>query len=242
MLPCPSCTCSSCRASNWRRRCLSGRRLPLFETTLAQYFVRFDDVAEMTTVRRAFHTLKGSARMVGLTAFGEAGWESDDIARAQQHYDQLAGLSAAKARAADALVIQLQNDGPDDALDEPGTPTWELHFPVDTERGELLFRKTVDDGFEETELEDVLREEGVTSLTVCGVMSEMCVSATARTALDLDFRLVIAHDAHGTYDIPAAPGISDAVPAATVSRVAEWALGDEVEIVPSVDDVSFVAP
>ncbi|ARX81228.1 MULTISPECIES: isochorismatase family protein [Streptomyces] len=148
----------------------------------------------------------------------------------------------AKARAADALVIQLQNDGPDDALDEPGTPTWELHFPVDTERGELLFRKTVDDGFEETELEDVLREEGVTSLTVCGVMSEMCVSATARTALDLDFRLVIAHDAHGTYDIPAAPGISDAVPAATVSRVAEWALGDEVEIVPSADDVSFVAP
>ncbi|MFD0418607.1 isochorismatase family protein [Streptomyces sp. NPDC127108] len=148
----------------------------------------------------------------------------------------------AKARAADALVIQLQNDGPDDSLDEPGTPTWELHFPVDSERGELLFRKTVDDGFEETELEDVLREEGVTSLTVCGVMSEMCVSATARTALDLDFRLVIAHDAHGTYDIPAAPGISDAVPAATVSRVAEWALGDEVEIVPSVDDVSFVAP
>ncbi|WP_229909404.1 isochorismatase family protein [Streptomyces flavofungini] len=148
----------------------------------------------------------------------------------------------AKARAAGALVIQLQNDGPDDALDEPDTPTWELHFPVDDERGELLFRKTVDDGFEETELEDVLREEGVTALTVCGVMSEMCVSATARTALDLEFRLVLAHDAHGTYDIPAAPGISDAIPAATVSRVAEWALGDEVEIVPSVDDISFVAP
>lgn len=148
----------------------------------------------------------------------------------------------AKARAAGALVVQLQNDGPDGTLDEPGTPAWELHFPVDTERGELLFRKTVDDGFEETELEDVLREEGVTSLTVCGVMSEMCVSATARTALDLDFRLVIAHDAHGTYDIPEAPGISDAIPAATVSRVAEWALGDEVEIVASADDVSFVAP
>ncbi|WJV50686.1 isochorismatase family protein [Streptomyces flavofungini] len=148
----------------------------------------------------------------------------------------------AKARAAGALVIQLQNDGPDGTLDEPNTPTWELHFPVDTERGELLFRKTVDDGFEETELEDVLREEGVTALTVCGVMSEMCLSATARTALDLEFRVVIAHDAHGTYDIPAAPGISDAIPAATVSRVAEWALGDEVEIVPSVDDVSFVAP
>ncbi|GGS07262.1 isochorismatase [Streptomyces aureoverticillatus] len=147
----------------------------------------------------------------------------------------------AKARAAGALVIQLQNDGPDGALDEPGTPTWEMHFPVDAERGELVFHKTVDDGFEETELEDVLRAEGVGALAVCGVMSEMCVSATSRTALDLGFRVVIPHDAHATYDIPAAAGISDVVPAATVSRVAEWALGDEVEIVPSVDDVNFIA-
>jgi chemosensory pili system protein ChpA (sensor histidine kinase/response regulator) len=28
----------------------------------------------MTTIRRSFHTLKGSGRMVGLTQFGEAGW------------------------------------------------------------------------------------------------------------------------------------------------------------------------
>jgi chemosensory pili system protein ChpA (sensor histidine kinase/response regulator) len=42
-----------------------------------------DDVAEMTTVRRAFHTLKGSARMVGLTAFGEAGWVSEQMYNAR---------------------------------------------------------------------------------------------------------------------------------------------------------------
>ena len=30
--------------------------------------------------------------------WGEAGWESKDAARAQGHYDQLAGLSAVKAR------------------------------------------------------------------------------------------------------------------------------------------------
>ncbi|MEI5101131.1 cysteine hydrolase family protein [Streptomyces sp. PmtG] len=145
----------------------------------------------------------------------------------------------AKARAEDAVVIQLQNDGPEGATDEPGTPGWRLHLPVDRDRGEVVIRKAFDDGFEETELEDLLREEGITSIALCGVMSEMCVSATARTALDLEFRVVLPHDAHGTYDIPAAEGISDAVPAATVSRVAEWALGDEVEVVPSADDVSF---
>ncbi len=38
-----------------------------------------DDLGEMTTVRRAFHTLKGSSRMVGLTAFGEAAWSCEQL-------------------------------------------------------------------------------------------------------------------------------------------------------------------
>jgi len=32
-----------------------------------------DNLADQTTVRRTFHTLKGSARMVGLDAFGRGG-------------------------------------------------------------------------------------------------------------------------------------------------------------------------
>jgi len=32
------------------------------------------DLARLTTVRRAFHTLKGSSRMVGLASFGEGAW------------------------------------------------------------------------------------------------------------------------------------------------------------------------
>ena len=38
-----------------------------------------DDLAAMTTLRRAFHTLKGSSRMVGLKEFGEAGWASEQL-------------------------------------------------------------------------------------------------------------------------------------------------------------------
>ncbi len=34
---------------------------------------------ELTTVRRAFHTLKGSSRMVGLNEFGEAGWAFEQL-------------------------------------------------------------------------------------------------------------------------------------------------------------------
>lgn len=37
------------------------------------------NLAEMTTLRRAFHTLKGSSRMVGLNEFGEAGWSMEQV-------------------------------------------------------------------------------------------------------------------------------------------------------------------
>jgi len=38
-----------------------------------------DDVESLTTVRRAFHTLKGSGRMVGLGDLGEAAWEVEQV-------------------------------------------------------------------------------------------------------------------------------------------------------------------
>jgi chemosensory pili system protein ChpA (sensor histidine kinase/response regulator) len=37
------------------------------------------DIGEMTILRRAFHTLKGSSRMVGLNEFGEAAWSMEQL-------------------------------------------------------------------------------------------------------------------------------------------------------------------
>ena len=42
-----------------------------------------DDLGLLTTLRRAFHTLKGSSRMVGLNAFGEAAWACEQIFNTQ---------------------------------------------------------------------------------------------------------------------------------------------------------------
>ena len=38
-----------------------------------------DDLESLTSVRRAFHTLKGSSRMVGLTQYGEAAWSFEQL-------------------------------------------------------------------------------------------------------------------------------------------------------------------
>ncbi len=37
------------------------------------------DIAALTTLRRAFHTLKGSSRMVGLKEFGDAAWAGEQL-------------------------------------------------------------------------------------------------------------------------------------------------------------------
>ncbi|GGW24386.1 isochorismatase family protein [Streptomyces xantholiticus] len=147
----------------------------------------------------------------------------------------------ARARRSGALVVHLQNDGPAGAEDEPHTPGWELHHPVESGPTEVVIRKSDDDGFVRTPLGSLLTDAGVEALAVCGLMSEMCVQATARTALARGYRVVLPHDAHATHNIPAAPGISDAVPAAVVSRVAEWGLGSDVEITARAADVHFAA-
>ena len=40
------------------------------------------DIEQQTTLRRAFHTLKGSSRMVGLSEFGEAAWSMEQLLNA----------------------------------------------------------------------------------------------------------------------------------------------------------------
>jgi chemosensory pili system protein ChpA (sensor histidine kinase/response regulator) len=67
---------------------------------LAQLADAGDDLGAMTSVRRAFHTLKGSSRMVGLTDFGEAGWICE----------QLYNARLAEQQPADAALLGLSTD------------------------------------------------------------------------------------------------------------------------------------
>jgi nicotinamidase-related amidase len=115
------------------------------------------------------------------------------------------------------------DDGAPGTLDEPGTTGWFIHPSVTPKPDEVVLRKTGDDGFEGTELETVLAQQHVRRMAVAGLLSEMCVSATVRGALQRGIEVVLVRDAHGTYDL-------DDIPSASVARVAEHALGDEVEL------------
>ncbi|MDP3345922.1 MAG: Hpt domain-containing protein [Hydrogenophaga sp.] len=58
------------------------------------------NLEELTTLRRAFHTLKGSSRMVGLTEFGEAAWAME----------QLVNAALAEQRAVHSHMLSLSGD------------------------------------------------------------------------------------------------------------------------------------
>ena len=147
------------------------------------------------------------------------------------------GILIAKARAANAPLIFLQNDGEVGTVDEPYQAGWELFFAPQPH--EFVVRKSEDNGFDGTSLQHILDKLKVQSFAICGVLSEMCVAATARAALARGYAVLLPHDAHATYDVPAGPG-SEAVPAAMAARAAEWSLGDEIVICASVDEVGFI--
>ena len=48
-------------------------------SAIAALFDAPSDMAQQTTLRRAFHTLKGSSRMVGLSDFGESAWALEQV-------------------------------------------------------------------------------------------------------------------------------------------------------------------
>ncbi len=144
-----------------------------------------------------------------------------------------------RARQAGSLIIHLQNDGAPGTEDEPGTSGWALY--IEPGAGETVVRKGTDDGFEGTDLGDILAARRIRRLAITGLASEMCVSATARSALRRGLDVVLPHDAHASYDIPALPGVAPTIPAAIVARVAEWALGDQLELPVTGREVLFTA-
>ncbi len=145
-----------------------------------------------------------------------------------------------QARSVGALVVHLQNDGAMGASDEPGTWGWQLS--ISPHSSEILIRKQNDNAFAGTELHAVLQEHHVKVLSVCGVLSEMCVAATARAAVGHGYDVILAHDSHATYSVPPCLPTEPVIPAGHAACVAEWSLGDAVTIPPRAADVRFAMP
>lgn len=116
--------------------------------------------------------------------------------------ERAAGLLEA-FRASGEPVVHLQHvwDEPEATFLRPGTPGVEIHPTVAPTAAEDVLQKAWPNGFRDTPLESLLRERGVESVVVCGMMTAMCVDATVRAAVDLGFDTTVAHDACATCDL-----------------------------------------
>lgn len=84
---------------------------------------------------------------------------------------------------------------------KPNTFGAEIHQSVKPEKGEPIFTKHAPNAFCETELLSYLKKNGITKLTICGMMTHMCVDATTRAAKDYGFEVRLLEDACATMDL-----------------------------------------
>jgi len=134
----------------------------------------------------------------------------------------------ARARRAGSPIVHVQHEGRPGGLFAPdggGAAIPEV-APLG---GERVVSKTLPNAFAGTDLDDVLGDVLVVgehrSLTIVGFMTHMCVSSTARSALDHRYDVTVVSDACATRDLPGPAG-SEPIAAGDVHRVALAELAD----------------
>jgi nicotinamidase-related amidase len=157
----------------------------------------------------------------------------------------LAGVEAAldgvarlldAARAAGAPVIHIVHRGRAGGLFDPLGKLFQIHPAAAPGAGEKIIEKDLPNAFAKTPLHLALQATERKSLILAGFMTHMCVSATARAALDHGWKATVIADAAATRDLPCALG-GDPIPAAVVHRAALAEIADRFAVVARVADL-----
>ena len=135
-----------------------------------------------------------------------------------------------RARKAGTPIVHVQHKG------KPGGA-----FDLDDERGRIMrelapacaesvVQKPLPNAFAQTDFAERLEAAGRKQLIITGFMTHMCVSSTARAALDHGYRVTIPASTVATRDLPAPDG-SGVMKAEEISRYALTELSDRFAII-----------
>ena len=83
----------------------------------------------------------------------------------------------------------------------PDSDGAQIHISVTPLEGETVIVKHQINSFRDTELNKVLKDQGIEKLIIVGAMSHMCIDAVTRAATDLGYECHVAHDACTTLDM-----------------------------------------
>jgi nicotinamidase-related amidase len=121
--------------------------------------------------------------------------------RNNPHMEERASALLQAWRAAGAPVVHVRHMSTDPASPlRPGQPGNEFKARTAPLGGEVVIEKRVNSAFIGTTLEADLRRAGCGSLTIVGLMTNHCVSTTARMAGNLGFETTVVSDATATFD------------------------------------------
>jgi nicotinamidase-related amidase len=99
------------------------------------------------------------------------------------------------------IHIQHISKKPDASFFISGDRGTDIHDSVAHFEGEPIMYKHEPNAFLNTNLLEILNGWGIERVVICGMMTHMCVDATARAASDLGFQVIVAEDACATRDL-----------------------------------------
>lgn len=140
------------------------------------------------------------------------------------------------ARAAGAPIIHVQHRGRTGFLFDPAGPGFAIAPEATPKSGERIVQKELPNAFAKTSLHLDLQATGRKSLIVAGFMTHMCVSATARAALDHGWWTTVVGDATATRDLPDPLG-GEPLTAAQIQRAALAELADRFATIARAGDL-----
>ncbi len=137
-------------------------------------------------------------------------------------------LAAARAKGAPVFHI-VHHTRPGAPLFDPMGPQAAIMPGLEPVSGEATVIKSLPNAFAGTDLNDRLKASGRKQLVLGGFATHMCVSSTARAALELGYQVTVVAKACATRDLPDPCG--SVIPADVVHQVALAELADRFAVV-----------
>jgi nicotinamidase-related amidase len=127
---------------------------------------------------------------------------------------------------------------PDASFFISGDRGTDIHDAVAHFEGEPLVQKHYPNSFRETNLLDLLKGWAVERVVITGMMTHMCVDATARAAADFGFQVIVAEDACATRDLKYG---ETTIPAGQVHKAFLAALKSYGQVMPAEQILAYLA-
>ena len=145
------------------------------------YLQRVSDtvIPNIQKILACFRTLHSP---IVFTAIGTETGQGDDLPGWLSSFDELGQATLGRS------IIPSVTD-----------PSWQIDSALAPQLGEQVVNKLSAGTFATTGLEQRLRHQGIESVVVTGVTSDVCVTTTAREAADRGFQTVLVSDACTTW-------------------------------------------